>query len=326
MNYRELFEKEYKAEHNRMFQHIKKHFIKYKNQKRSYTYVSNTILEEIKKARSNAFDTDDVVLRRLYDTYYRSYYTYEDGFFYLVFENELYDEYKSIENKIDLSYKTIIQKLASYSAIDAIHPLIKDVNFKPYWFDLYNSLNFNHIFDVFKDFNYYQFRKDGILKILEKLRADIQIEAKSKSKNKSELNNQKYLDKSKLKIIKEYQELFERDDFINFILVNFFEDEISHDDFKDVFIKGKLISTQFKFTEDNYYAQALFYTFQNEFYKNFEIKKFLELQNFYTNTAKRLNKDDLKTYKRRYNKKLDKNQHLEDLMDRILAFKNTMKS
>lgn len=312
MNYRKVFENKYKKSHISHYNDIKKNFINYKNKKRSFGYAFDMVKKDINSVKYEILDINNVNLNTIFNTLYYSFYNYEEGSYFLVFDNELISEYKSRINKIDYTYEELILRLAEHVALHTIQKVLETPSLRAYWEEIYGTLNFNNYFINFVDFTYFKYQKDRNLEIL--------------TDNLSKLNNNKKHDGSaeiilpsnKFKINPDYKHIFEQESFYSYISAYFLEDNISFSDFKVFFIYGKVLNKEIRFTENNFYAYRLLYAMK-EFYKKFEIKYILENQIVKNYLDKRLNEKDISSAKYKY--KHNKIKDLESKILKILSYK-----
>lgn len=258
---------------------IKNKLAEHRNLNKPFLNIFNEINKEFyQKVKIEEKEGSTAELFNIYED--RCKY-YNDENLHLILDNEMQIAYRNSNNakKKLKSYDDFINHFARVEAMDfCIREFSINSSLVNMMFIINDFEQFNHLYY----FDFLVISKKREIGELYKLKDEIRKRAYPKNKV------------LKLKLKREYKDLFERKDFYNFITNHFLKDNISNEKFKCFFVYSENDGSKFQFHCNTQEVSFFFKILKEKYYYDFNYSEILESGKFYTNKDKVLNRNMLK--------------------------------
>ena len=272
MNYKEIYEKAYNLQIDKLNKSIQTLLIKQKAENRSFSYADELIENYLKQERNDFLNLENTYLKLFEESYRAHEMNYELNFKSKVLYNELKDKYEEFKDSINLDYKEIIEALAK---LNATKEMIRKYSSYSYNLrDMYKLSKFEG-YKNFKTFDLTELDKTGNHALCDEL-----SEIKN-PKPKEANSNSNILNKDKFELKKQYERKFKEVNFYNDIVNDFFdENSITHLEFIKLFIDREILNHPIKFHCETNKAASFIYSLKDYFFKRLSINYLLKNQIF----------------------------------------------
>jgi hypothetical protein len=272
MNYKDIFEKTYNSQIDKLHRIIKTLLIEQRSKNRRFFYADGLIESNLHQEKNDSINLGNAHLKLLEETYMVYEMTYSIDSKSKVLYNELKDKFEDVKDSIDLDYEELIRALAKrYATKEMVsHYSSYSYNLK----DMYDLSKFEG-YRNFEKFDLVQLRKKGNQAICDELH-----EIKNPNLKKDILSNV-ILDSNKFQLKKQYETIFRDIKFYKDMINYFFEqDSISHSEFIKLFVERQVLDHPVKFNCDTNVAASFIYNLQGRFFKKLSIAYLLNNQTF----------------------------------------------
>jgi hypothetical protein len=272
MNYKDIFEKAYNSQIDKLHRIIKTLLIEQRSENRRFFYADGLIENNLHQEKNDSINLGNSHLKLLEETYMVYEMTYDIDSKSKVLYNELKDKFEDVKDSIDLDYEELICALAKRYATKKMisHYNSYSYNLK----DMYDLSKFEG-YRNFEKFDLVQLRKKGNQALCDEL-----YEIKNPNLKKDILSNV-ILDSNKFQLKKQYETIF-RDIKYYKDMINYFfeEDSISHPEFIKLFVERQVLDHPVKFHCDTIVAASFIYNLQGIFFKRLSITYLFKNQIF----------------------------------------------
>ena len=272
MNYKEIYEKAYNLQIDKLNKSIQTLLIKQKAENRSFSYADELIENYLKQERNDFLNLENTYLKLFEESYRAHEMNYELNFKSKVLYNELKDKYEEFKDSINLDYKEIIEALAK---LNATKEMIRKYSSYSYNLrDMYKLSKFEG-YKNFKTFDLIELGRIGNQALCNEL---YEINnPKPREANSSNI----ILNKDKFELKKLYESTFRDVEFYEDMINYYFDEEsISHSEFIQLFVERKVLDHPIKFHCETNVATSFIYNLKERFYKRLSINYLLNNQKF----------------------------------------------
>lgn len=285
MNYKEIYEKAYNLQIDKLNISIQTLLIKQKAENRSFSYADELIENYLKQERNDFLNLENTHLKLFEESYRAHEMNYELNFKSKVLYNELKDKYEEFKDSINLDYKEIIEALAK---LNATKEMIRK----------YSSYSYN-LRDMYKLSKFEGYKNFETFDLIELGR----IGNQALCNELYEINNPKpreanssniILNKDKFELKKLYESTFRDVKFYEDMINYYFDKEsISHSEFIQLFVESQALDHPIIFHCDTKIAASFIYNLQNIFFKRLSINYILKNQIFLSSDDTKLTSANL---------------------------------
>lgn len=289
MNYKEIFEKAYNLQIDKLNINIHTLLIRQKAENRSFAYADGLIENYLQQEKDDSINLENAYLK-LFEESYRIYeMNYDLNSKSQVLFNELKDKYEELKDSINLDYKEIIEALAK---LNATKEMIRKYSSYSYNLrDMYKLSKFEG-YKNFKTFDLIELGIGGNQALCSEL-----YEINNPNLREVNLSHITLL-KAKFELKKVYEDTFRDIEFYE-DMINFFfeEDSISHPEFIMLFVEGQILDHPVKFHCETNVAASFIYNLKDRFYRKLSISHLVNSQEFQSFDDTRLTVDNLSNTK-----------------------------
>lgn len=285
MNYKEIYEKAYNLQIDKLNKSIQTLLIKQKAENRSFSYADELIENYLKQERNDFLNLENTHLKLFEESYRAHEMNYEINFKSKVLYNELKDKYEEFKDSINLDYKEIIEALAK---LNATKEMIRKYSSYSYNLrDMYKLSKFEG-YKNFETFDLIELGRTGNQALCNEL---YEINnPKPREANSSNI----ILSKDKFELKKLYESTFRDVEFYEDMINYYFDKEsISHSEFIQLFVESQALDHPIIFHCNTKIIASFIYNLQNIFFKRFSINYILKNQTFLSSDDTKLTSANL---------------------------------
>lgn len=285
MNYKEIYEKAYNLQIDKLNKSIQTLLIKQKAENRSFSYADELIENYLKQERNDFLNLENTHLKLFEESYKVHEMNYELNFKSKVLYNELKDKYEEFKDSINLDYKEIIEALAK---LNATKEMIRKYSSYSYNLrDMYKLSKFEG-YKNFETFDLIELGRTGNQALCNEL---YEINnPKPREANSSNI----ILNKDKFELKKLYKSTFRDVEFYEDMINYYFDKEsISHSEFIQLFVENQALDHPIIFHCNTKIIASFIYNLQNIFFKRFSINYILKNQTFLSSDDTKLTSANL---------------------------------
>jgi hypothetical protein len=272
MNYKDIFEKAYNSQIDKLHRIIKTLLIEQRSENRRFFYADGLIENNLHQEKNDSINLGNSHLKLLEETYMVYEMTYDIDSKSKVLYNELKDKFEDVKDSIDLDYEELICALAKRYATKKMisHYNSYSYNLK----DMYDLSKFEGYIN-FEKFDLVQLRKKGNQALCGEL-----YEKENPDLKEDSLSND-ILSTDKFQLKKQYESKFRDIKFYKDMTNYFFDDNsISHSEFIKLFVERQVLDHPVKFHCDTIVAASFIYNLQGIFFKRLSITYLFKNQIF----------------------------------------------